>query len=247
MFGHPVPSHLLRRAQTLAHSGGRRLLGIVGPPGAGKSTLAEGLVRELAPHACHVPMDGFHLANAELGRLELRDRKGAPETFDAGGYVALLERIAAPHDDIVYAPAYLREIEEPVAGAIPVPPSVPLVVTEGNYLLLEQGPWSKVRMLLDEVWFVEPPEDARLDLLIGRHIRFGKEPEAARDWALGTDGRNADLVATTKHRADLVVPLDFTASTQTLDDSPAVDSSGPRLLQHSQSSPDRAGLGPNRR
>lgn len=228
MSRHPVPGLLIQRARTLAHSGGRRLLGIVGPPGAGKSSLAEGLVQELAPLACHVPMDGFHLANTELARLRLQERKGAPQTFDAGGYVALLERIAACDEEVVYAPEYLREIEEPVAGSIPVPSSVPLVVTEGNYLLLDQGPWARVRPLLDEVWFVDVEAETRRSLLIGRHIRFGKEPEAARAWALGTDERNADLVAATKHRADLVVPLALAALPRTADDTlHGPDSSAP--------------------
>ena len=210
-----VPGDLIQRARTLAHSGGRRLLGIVGPPGAGKSSLAEGLVRELAPLVCHVPMDGFHLANSELTRLQLQQRKGAPETFDVGGYLALLERLAACDEDIVYAPEYRRSIEEPVAGSVAVPLSLPLVVTEGNYLLLDQGPWANARTLLDEVWFVDVDEDIRRSLLIARHVRFGKTPEAARAWALGTDERNAKLVAATKHRANLVVPLDLGAFTRT--------------------------------
>jgi pantothenate kinase len=160
-------------------------------------------------------MDGFHLANSELTRLQLQQRKGAPETFDVGGYLALLERIAACDEDIVYAPEYRRSIEEPVAGSVAVPSSLPLVVTEGNYLLLDQGPWANARTLLDEVWFVDVDEDIRRSLLISRHVRFGKTPEAARAWALGTDERNAQLVAATRHRANLVVPLDLRALTRT--------------------------------
>ncbi len=194
----------VERARKLAVPGTRRLLGIVGPPGGGKSTIANAVVERLAPSACYVPMDGFHLANAQLDRLGRRDRKGAPDTFDAAGYVALLRRLRTP-DTTVYAPAFDRKLEEPVAAAIGVPPEVPLVVTEGNYLLLEDGPWDSVRSLLDEVWYVESDEDTRLDRLVQRHIDFGKPPGAARDWAHGSDQRNAELVASTRHRADLVV------------------------------------------
>jgi pantothenate kinase len=198
---------LVGRAQALAASGRRHILGIFGPPGGGKSTLAEVIVRRLAPHACQVPMDGFHLANAELDRLGRRSRKGAPDTFDAAGYVALLRRLHEAWEDVVYAPEFRREIEEPVAGAIPVPSDVPLVVTEGNYLLLDDGPWAAVRDLLDEAWYVESDERTRLDLLVQRHITFGKDAGTARAWAHGSDQRNAELVAATRHRADLIIRI----------------------------------------
>ena len=175
-------------------------------PGAGKSTLAERLVGELGPQAVHVPMDGFHLANDELVRLDRRDRKGAPDTFDAAGYVALLRRLRRPRRDLtVYAPRYTRDLEEPVAGAIPVPPEVALVVTDGNYLLVGRGLWAGVLPLLDEAWYVETDERLRLERLIARHEAFGKAPEAARRWALGSDQRNAELVAAHRGRAGLVV------------------------------------------
>ncbi|MFH9729994.1 nucleoside/nucleotide kinase family protein [Streptomyces sp. NPDC017260] len=207
---------LLTRARCLPRSGRRAILGIAGSPGAGKSTLAGHLVRELngpgEPWVAHVPMDGFHLADAELDRLGRRDRKGAPDTFDAAGYAALLRRLREGTDgeeaagDIVYAPGFERELEQPIAGAVPVPPSARLVVTEGNYLLLRTGAWARVRARLDEVWFCEPAETERVRRLVERHERFGKSPEDALAWALGTDQRNADLVAATRDRADLVVP-----------------------------------------
>ena len=125
---------LLARARRLAAGGARSILGIAGPPGGGKSTLARLVVDALGDAAVLVPMDGFHLAQPELVRLGRRDRMGAPDTFDAAGYVALLARLRALEDDVVYAPEFRREIEEPIAGAIAVPRSVPLVVTEGNYL-----------------------------------------------------------------------------------------------------------------
>ncbi|MFF4421728.1 nucleoside/nucleotide kinase family protein [Streptomyces sp. NPDC001549] len=190
----------------LATPGKRRILGIAGPPGAGKSTLAARLADALGPErAVVVPMDGFHLAHGELDRLGRADRKGAPDTFDAAGYVALLRRLRAPHGPTVYAPAFDRALEEPIAGSIPVPPDVPLVITEGNYLLHDAGEWASVRSLLDEAWYLAPAEDLRLERLIDRHVRHGKDPAYAREWVARSDERNARLVATGRHRADLVL------------------------------------------
>jgi pantothenate kinase len=176
-------------------------------PGSGKSTLARRVTDELGPAAVYVPMDGFHLANHELLRLGRRDRKGALDTFDAAGFVHLLERLHAVEPDVVYAPSFLRDIEEPIAGWIPVSPDTPLVVTEGNYLLVANGAWSRVRPLLDEAWYVETDEEPRIARLIARHIAFGKSAEDARRWALGSDQVNAELVAATRCRADAVVRL----------------------------------------
>jgi len=197
---------LIERAWALAGAGGRRLLGITGAPGAGKSTIAAQVVDALGDAAALVPMDGFHLANAELVRLGRRDRKGAIDTFDAAGYVALLRRLRAA-EETVYAPVFRRELEEPIACAIPVGPEVRLVVTEGNYLLVPDGPWGGVRGLLDEAWYVAPDEETRIAWLIARHVAFGKPPEIARAWSLSTDQRNAELVAATLERADVVVRL----------------------------------------
>src|SRR4051812_24875264 len=195
------------RARDLADAGGRRLLGITGPPGGGKSTLAERVADALGERARVVRMDGFHLAQAELVRLGRADRKGAVDTFDAAGYVALLRRLRESSDDVVYAPEFRREIEEPIACAVAVPRDVPLVVTEGNYLLVAQGPWAHVRSILHEAWYVTTDEATRQRWLIDRHIRFGKPPDAARAWSLGTDERNAQVVRATKVRADLIVEV----------------------------------------
>ncbi len=201
----PLPAALLDRAHALLASGGRRLLGLAGPPGSGKSTMAAQLVASLGTAALLVPMDGYHLAQVELVRLGRAGRKGAPDTFDAAGYVSLLRRLRcqAP-DEIVYAPAFRREIEEPVAGAIPVPPEARLIVTEGNYLLLD-GPWAPVRALLDQSWFVATPEPARLHWLLERHMAFGRSRDAALAWIAATDAPNARLIEETRDRADLVV------------------------------------------
>jgi pantothenate kinase len=196
---------LVKRARALVVAGQRRILGITGSPGAGKGTVAERLLQELGDSAVLVPMDGFHLSNAQLRRLGAADRKGAPDTFDAAGYVALLRRIRKCRPDTVYAPEFHREIEESYAGAIAVEPDVPLVITEGNYLLLDTPPWSAVRELLDETWFLAPEDDIRVQRLIARHISYGRTPEEAAEWVHRSDERNAAIVAPSRERADLVV------------------------------------------
>ena len=200
---------LVERARALVVPGGRRLLGLTGAPGAGKSTVAAQLVAGLgAGAAALVAMDGFHLAGSVLERLGRRDRKGAPDTFDDAGYAALLRRLRdADPAETVYAPEFRREISEPIGSAVAVPPDVPLVITEGNYLLLADGAWPRARACLDAVWFLAPADDVRLDRLVRRHEAFGKSPEAARSWALGTDERNAVRIAATASRADLIVRL----------------------------------------
>ncbi|AXG82971.1 nucleoside/nucleotide kinase family protein [Streptomyces paludis] len=199
---------LTERARRLAVPGRRRVLGIAGAPGAGKSTLAERLVERLGGLAVLVPMDGFHLAQAELTRLGRAGRKGAPDTFDAAGYAALLARLRGADADagsVVYAPAFDRALEEPVAGSIAVDPGVPLVITEGNYLLHDDAAWAPVRALLDEVWFLEIDPAVRVRRLVDRHVRFGKERTFAERWVMESDEANALLVARGKERADLVV------------------------------------------
>jgi pantothenate kinase len=196
---------LVDRARQLAASPTRRILGITGAPGSGKSTLADEIVDAIGADAVLVPMDGFHLAEAELKRLGIHDRKGALDTFDAGGFVALLRRMRENTETVVYAPTFRRDLEEAIAGAIWVPSNVPLVVTEGNYLLRPDGAWSAVRGLLDEVWYLEPDEHDRLDRLVRRHMDFGRDVDTANARARGSDQRNAEVIAATKEWADLIV------------------------------------------
>lgn len=200
----------LARDALAAASADRVLIGITGSPGAGKSTLADALVATLndaegAGFAVHLPMDGFHLANRTLDALGLRDRKGAPETFDGWGFAALLARVKAETDHVVYAPGFERAVDEPVAAEIAVEPAVRVVVVEGNYLLLDVEPWRHVDDLLHETWFVEATEEERVRRLVERHTAFGRSPEAALAWAREVDGANARLIEPTVARADLVV------------------------------------------
>jgi pantothenate kinase len=209
---------LADRARGHVRGGRRAILGVTGPPGAGKSTLV-GLLLDLlrsTPPAglpqddwvAHVPMDGFHLADAELNRLGRRQRKGAPDTFDISGYLSTLRRIKEDGPGIVYAPAFERTLEQPIAASVPVTAVARLIVTEGNYLLLPDGEWPQIRALMAEVWYVDLDDAERTSRLVNRHVRFGKAVDAATAWVHGPDQANAALVASTKHLADLVIRFD---------------------------------------
>ena len=181
-----------------------RLLGITGAPGVGKSTVAALLARSWG--AVVVPMDGFHLADVELSRRGLLGRKGAPETFDAEGYAALLGRVRR-REPLVMAPVFERDLEQPLAGALPVPGSVGLVVTEGNYLLLDEPRWAAVRAQLDAVWHLRVDPALRRERLVARHVEFGKTPAEAEAWVRAVDDPNATLVEAAAAQADLVIDL----------------------------------------
>lgn len=199
---------LLERARAMSTSGDRVLLGIIGPPASGKSTLAARVAAEVGRAAVVVPMDGYHLHDDELARLGLSDRKGAPETFDVHGYAALLRRLRIETDHAVYAPEFDRSREESVAGAIAVHPWHRLVITEGNYLLYDAPGWTDVLPLLDETWYVEVDDDLRKDRLVKRHIAHGRSPVEALRWATVSDQANADIVARTRKVADVLVDID---------------------------------------
>ena len=170
--------------------------------------MREGGWRSSLPQlAAVVPMDGLHIAHRDLVRLGRADRKGAPDTFDSAAYSALLRRIRDRTEPVVHAPAFDRIRDDPVDGAIAIDGDVPLGITEGNYLLLPDGDWPSARRHLDQVWFLDVPDHARIPRLIARHQRFGKAADAARRWATSSDQANADLVLSAADRADLIVTL----------------------------------------
>jgi pantothenate kinase len=201
---------LARDAIALASDSARAILGIAGSPGAGKSTLVDELLDRIRATkggnwVAHIPMDGFHLADVQLDRIGARARKGAPETFDAAGYAHLLERVRREMDAPVYVPGFDRTLEQPLAAALVVLPSARLVVTEGNYLLLDDPQWERARRAMDAVWFVASEDTTRVERLVARHIEFGKSPQQARAWVATTDQPNSELVAATAGRADRVI------------------------------------------
>jgi pantothenate kinase len=200
-----LPVAFQNRIQALLARGPRQILGLVGPPGSGKSTLAAALLQAFPGVAQVVPMDGYHLANVELARLGRAQRKGAPDTFDSAGYAALLRRLRQqPEGEVIYAPDYRRKFEEGIAGAIPVMPETRLVITEGNYLLLNEGHWAQVAPLLDETWYVEVDPALRTQRLTQRHVQFGRSLADATQWVAQTDEPNARLIEATKSRATAV-------------------------------------------
>ncbi|WP_371741706.1 nucleoside/nucleotide kinase family protein [Herbiconiux sp. VKM Ac-2851] len=198
---------LLARCRALIASGSRSILGIVGTPGAGKSTLCAALIAALDGDAVLVGQDGFHFANQELERLGRRDRKGAPDTFDVDGYVALLGRLARADAPVVYAPVFDRALEESIGSAVPVPAGVPLVITEGNYLLGDGHGWQRVREHLDESWFLDVAPDVRHDRLVRRRVSYGHSPGDSADWVRDVDEANARIVDGSRGNADLLVHL----------------------------------------
>lgn len=208
----PDVDALLDRLEALLAQRTRRVVvGIAGPPGGGKTSLVTAVLAAaarrpgLAGRLAHVPMDGFHLTNAELDRLGRRDRKGAPDTFDARAYAAVLAAVRDPARPVVTAPSFDHAEGEPVPDALVVPEAADLVLTEGNYLLLDDGAWRDVRALLDEVWFCALPDEVRRDRLVARHVAAGREADDAVEWVHRSDEANAVLVAAGAAAADVVL------------------------------------------
>ncbi|RVU24389.1 nucleoside/nucleotide kinase family protein [Streptomyces antnestii] len=198
-------SRLAADAWKLTAPGPRVLLGIAGPPGAGKSTLARGLVARIGAGAAYLPLDGFHLANAQLERLGLTARKGSEPSFDVWGYVALLRRVLDDTAADIYVPDYDRELHEPVAARHVVPPAARLVVTEGNYLACDLPGWREARALMGACWYVEAPPEVRQVRLVARQLAGGRDAEGARAWVAGNDEPNGDLVETSRGSCDRIL------------------------------------------
>jgi pantothenate kinase len=189
---------------------GRFVLGITGPPGAGKSTLAGALAAFVADRrgvgaAVVAPLDGFHLSNETLDSLGLRSVKGAPQTFDGAGFVGSLRRVRDEPRATILWPDFNRAAEETVPDAIPIAPETRLVITEGNYLLLDEPQWREVRGLLDRVWYVDAPREILRRRLIDRQVANGRSRDDAIRHVDRSDLRNAELVATTRQLADEII------------------------------------------
>lgn len=186
----------------------RVIIGVVGKPGAGKSTLTSYLIDNLPKNSVSlVPMDGYHLSNDQLARTGLADKKGAFNTFDAGGYISLLKRINNEFDKDIYFPIFHREIEESYSADGVVPAKTKLILTEGNYLLFDQFGWEKVLPELTETWYINIDDQLRVDRLVKRHQFYGKDKESAIAWATGSDEDNAKIVEASSYRADVVINL----------------------------------------
>jgi len=184
----------------------RTIIGIVGKPGGGKSTLSKYLLKGCDETLVSVlPMDGFHLSNKALKSLGRSDRKGAPDTFDVKGFAELLKRVAHDHENPIYYPIFDRSIEESIAAQGVVLPSTRVVIVEGNYLMHDRDGWQEISPLLNHSWYAYLDEDIRISRLISRHIAFGKDPESAKTWAKGSDQANADLIEMSVARCDFLI------------------------------------------
>ncbi|MBT0724696.1 nucleoside/nucleotide kinase family protein [Rosenbergiella sp. S61] len=198
-----IDSSALQQLHEWIEGDNRYVLGIIGLPGAGKSTLTDWLKEQFTEKLVVIPMDGFHLANNQLKALGRLQRKGAPDTFDVRGYHALLHRVKQGyHRETVYAPCFHREIEESIAGEIAIPADVRLIITEGNYLLSEEAGWADTPSFLDQTWFIHVDETQRLTQLKRRHREFGRSEQEAEQWIATTDQPNAELIQLTAYRAD---------------------------------------------
>lgn len=183
----------------------RFIVAIAGAPGAGKSTVAEQLAALLPENsAAVVPMDGFHYDNVVLEQLGLRHRKGAPETFDLPGFAALLKRIRADEDDIAI-PVFDRSVELSRAAAALIGRDRKFILVEGNYLLLDEAPWSALAPLFDFTIFLDVPREELERRLLQRWRDHGRSEQEGRDWVASNDMPNVDRVLARRRAPDLVI------------------------------------------
>ena len=201
-----LAAELQRLADERSGPGRRVMVGLCGPPGTGKTTTAHRLVDLLGrDRAAVVQLDGFHLASNIIADTELAQRRGAIDTFDSASFAVLVERLRADEEPVIYAPTFERDLEEPINASLAVASEQDVVIVEGNYLLADGDDWSRVRSCLDEVWYLHTEADVRVDRLVERHVRSGKERTAAERWVERSDETNARLVESTRHRADRVL------------------------------------------
>lgn len=184
---------------------GRWLVAITGPPASGKSTLAEAIVELLGRRAALVPMDGFHLDNRVLDARGTTIRKGAPETFDADGFVATVQRLRDGGEVVV--PLFDRARDLAIAGASVIPNEADRVILEGNYLLFGEPPWSKLSALWDLSIRLDVGRETLRDRLIKRWRRHGLSPSEAERRTDGNDLANADRIAECALPADVFVDV----------------------------------------
>ena len=181
----------------------RTLIGIVGKPGAGKSTVVGEIQKRFDSNTVSIiPMDGFHLSNEELIKLGRRDRKGAPDTFDVKAFTSLIKRVKISGNVNHEFPIFHREIEASIENEGTVPKESRVVVIEGNYLFSSDHNWDGIFPMLDHTWFIEIDDEVRIERLIARHIRYGKTPEEAEAWSRGSDETNARFIGLTANRAE---------------------------------------------
>ncbi|MEL6891390.1 MAG: nucleoside/nucleotide kinase family protein [Actinomycetota bacterium] len=193
-----------RRTAEATRSDDRLLLGLTGPPGSGKSTLAERIRNELG--GIVAPMDGFHLPNAALDRLGRRHRKGAPDTFDALRFTERVERLASGAGDVEW-PTFDRRQDEPIECGVTVPADANPVIVEGNYLLLDDEPWVRIRPLLDDIAYLDLDAPTRTDRLVARHVAFGRTPTDAARFVRESDEMNTASIERGLVRASIVVDV----------------------------------------
>ncbi len=185
----------------------RFVLGIAGPPGAGKSTVAARIVQRASASvpAVVAPMDGFHRSNEDLESASLLPLKGVPASFDAATFADRVCSLADTSAPLTW-PTYDRQKQAVVPDGATVEPQHRLVVVEGNYLLLDTPPWHRIRPSLDEAWYLDVPIETLTPRLLVRHRR-NRSAAAAAEKVASTDLPNAELIAGTRHRADLIVTV----------------------------------------
>lgn len=193
-------AELVAQIEADARGRSRYLFGLAGPPGSGKSTVAARLVEAL--DAIVVPMDGFHLDNVELERLGLSGVKGAPDTFDAAGFVRLVERLTQA-TDVVSAPSFDRVADRTIDAAVTVAPDDRIVIVEGNYLLLDRSPWASLRELFHRTGYLDVDDATRVERLVARHVRHGRTLDEAREFVHSSDEVNAAIITASRSRADV--------------------------------------------